>query len=181
VVISTGDKDLTQLVQPRRALVNTMSEEVLDEAGVLAKFGVPPERIVDYLALVGDSVDNVPGVEKCGPKTAVKWLHRVRHARQARRQRRQGGRQGRREPAQHLDFLPLGKSWSRWSATCPCRWGGRPRAARRPPDKFKLAEGSSRVLEFKTWLTARKIGDTPISEAATTTPGEGGEVGNLRG
>ena len=74
VVVSTGDKDLAQLVGPRVKLVNTMSNEVLDEAGVLAKFGVPPERIVDYLTLVGDTVDNVPGVEKVGPKTAVKWL-----------------------------------------------------------------------------------------------------------
>jgi DNA polymerase-1 len=73
-IVSTGDKDLTQLVNPHVTLVNTMSNEVLDEAGVLAKFGVPPESIVDYLALVGDTVDNVPGVNKCGPKTAVKWL-----------------------------------------------------------------------------------------------------------
>jgi DNA polymerase-1 len=73
-IVSTGDKDLTQLVNPHVTLVNTMSNEVLDEAGVLAKFGVPPERIVDYLTLVGDAVDNVPGVAKCGPKTAVKWL-----------------------------------------------------------------------------------------------------------
>jgi DNA polymerase-1 len=73
-IVSTGDKDLTQLVNPHVTLVNTMSNEVLDEAGVLAKFGVPPERIVDYLSLVGDAVDNVPGVAKCGPKTAVKWL-----------------------------------------------------------------------------------------------------------
>jgi DNA polymerase-1 len=73
-VISTGDKDLAQLVNPHVTLVNTMSNEVLDEAGVLNKFSIPPERIVDYLTLVGDTVDNVPGVEKCGPKTAVKWL-----------------------------------------------------------------------------------------------------------
>ncbi len=73
-IVSTGDKDLTQLVNAHVMLVNTMSNEVLDEAGVLAKFGVPPQRIVDYLTLVGDAVDNVPGVSKCGPKTAVKWL-----------------------------------------------------------------------------------------------------------
>ena len=73
-VISTGDKDLTQLVNERVLWVNTMSEEKLGEAGVEAKFGVKPERIVDYLTLVGDTVDNVPGVPKCGPKTAVKWL-----------------------------------------------------------------------------------------------------------
>ncbi len=74
VVISTGDKDITQLVNPHIVLVNTMSNETLDEAGVEKKFGVTPGRIVDYLALIGDSVDNVPGVDKVGPKTAVKWL-----------------------------------------------------------------------------------------------------------
>ena len=73
-IVSTGDKDLTQLVNGQVQLINTMSNETLDEAGVVAKFGVPPERIVDYLTLVGDTVDNVPGVTKCGPKTAVKWL-----------------------------------------------------------------------------------------------------------
>ena len=73
-VISTGDKDLAQLVDEHTTLVNTMSGETLDVPGVEAKFGVPPTRIVDYLTLVGDSVDNVPGVEKVGPKTAAKWL-----------------------------------------------------------------------------------------------------------
>ena len=74
VVISTGDKDLAQLVDDNVTLINTMSNERLDVAGVQEKFGVPPERIVDYLTLVGDSVDNVPGVEKVGPKTAAKWI-----------------------------------------------------------------------------------------------------------
>ncbi len=76
VLISTGDKDLAQLVAPQVTLINTMAKppERLDAAGVLAKFGVGPERIVDYLTLVGDSVDNVPGVAKVGPKTALKWL-----------------------------------------------------------------------------------------------------------
>ncbi|MGO4277548.1 DNA polymerase I [Cupriavidus sp. OV038] len=73
-VVSTGDKDLAQLVNDHVTLVNTMSGEVLDPPGVVAKFGVPPERIVDYLSLIGDAVDNVPGVPKVGPKTAVKWL-----------------------------------------------------------------------------------------------------------
>lgn len=73
-VISTGDKDLAQLVNANVMLINTMSNEKLDEAGVLNKFGVPPNRIIDYLTLIGDTVDNVPGVAKCGPKTAVKWL-----------------------------------------------------------------------------------------------------------
>ena len=74
VVVSTGDKDLAQLVNGQVTLINTMSNEKLDEAGVLAKFGVPPDRIIDYLSLIGDTVDNVPGVAKCGPKTALKWL-----------------------------------------------------------------------------------------------------------
>jgi len=76
VLISTGDKDLAQLVNGRVTLMNTMSKppERLDIEGVKAKFGVPPERIVDYLTLIGDTVDNVPGVDKVGPKTAVKWL-----------------------------------------------------------------------------------------------------------
>jgi DNA polymerase-1 len=75
VLISTGDKDLAQLVEPGISLINTMTEERLDSDGVLNKFGVPPERIVDYLSIMGDSVDNVPGVPKAGPKTAVKWLN----------------------------------------------------------------------------------------------------------
>jgi DNA polymerase-1 len=74
VVISTGDKDLAQLVDERVTLVNTMSGETLDPEGVKAKFGVAPQHIVDYLTLVGDSVDNVPGVDKVGPKTAAKWI-----------------------------------------------------------------------------------------------------------
>ena len=73
-VVSTGDKDLTQLVNPSVTLINTMTNERLDEAGVVAKFGVPPRLMLDYLTLVGDAVDNVPGVEKVGPKTALKWL-----------------------------------------------------------------------------------------------------------
>ena len=73
-VISTGDKDLAQLVDASVTLVNTMTNETLDVEGVKQKFGVAPDRIVDYLALVGDAVDNVPGVAKVGPKTAAKWL-----------------------------------------------------------------------------------------------------------
>jgi DNA polymerase-1 len=109
VVISTGDKDLTQLVQPGVLWVNTMNEEALDEAGVEARFGVPPSRIIDYLALVGDTVDNVPGVEKCGPKTAAKWLaeygsldNLIAHAGEV------GGKVGENLRC-HLDFLPLAR------------------------------------------------------------------------
>lgn len=75
VLISTGDKDMTQLVNEHVTLINTMSNQILTPEGVKEKFGVNPEQIIDYLTLIGDSVDNIPGVAKCGPKTAVKWLH----------------------------------------------------------------------------------------------------------
>jgi DNA polymerase-1 len=74
VLISTGDKDMAQLVSEHITLINTMSGTVLDRAGVKAKFDVFPEQIIDYLALVGDSSDNIPGIDKVGPKTAAKWL-----------------------------------------------------------------------------------------------------------
>ena len=73
-VVSTGDKDMAQLVNSHVTLVNTMSETELDEDGVREKFGVRPDQIIDFLALTGDTVDNIPGVPKCGPKTAAKWL-----------------------------------------------------------------------------------------------------------
>ena len=76
VLISTGDKDMAQLVNEHITLVNTMSNTVLDRAGVKAKFDVFPEQIIDYLALVGDSSDNIPGIDKVGPKTAAKWLNK---------------------------------------------------------------------------------------------------------
>ncbi|MFN6961382.1 MAG: DNA polymerase I, partial [Rhodocyclaceae bacterium] len=109
VVISTSDKDLAQLVDRHVTLVNTMSGEKLDVAGVIEKFGVPPERIIDYLTLIGDAVDNVPGVAKVGPKTAAKWLQHygsldaiVAHANEI------GGVVGE-NLRKHLDFLPLGR------------------------------------------------------------------------
>ncbi|NOX93072.1 MAG: DNA polymerase I [Gammaproteobacteria bacterium] len=73
-LVSTGDKDMAQLVNQHVTLMNTMDNSTLDPQGVVDKFGIPPERIVDYLTLMGDSVDNIPGVPKVGPKTAVKWL-----------------------------------------------------------------------------------------------------------
>jgi DNA polymerase-1 len=73
-VISTGDKDMAQLVTPHVRLINTMTNVEMDEAGVKEKFNVRPDQIIDYLALMGDKVDNIPGVDKCGPKTAAKWL-----------------------------------------------------------------------------------------------------------
>src|SRR5581483_2856034 len=72
---STSDKDMAQLVNESITLINTMSNTAMDRAGVKAKFDVTPEQIIDYLALVGDSSDNIPGIEKVGPKTAAKWLN----------------------------------------------------------------------------------------------------------
>ncbi|WP_112219474.1 DNA polymerase I [Legionella quinlivanii] len=78
VIVSTSDKDMAQLVNANVTLVNTMTGQILDIEGVKAKFGVTPEQIIDYLTLIGDSIDNVPGVNKCGPKTAVKWLEQFK-------------------------------------------------------------------------------------------------------
>src|SRR6202158_6191841 len=80
-LISTGDKDLAQLITPRVTLVNTMSNELLDMKTVVDKLDVRADQLLDYLALIGDSVDNIPGVPKVGPKTAAKWLaeHRTPH------------------------------------------------------------------------------------------------------
>ena len=109
-VISTGDKDLAQLVNGNVSLINTMSGEALDEAGVKAKFGVPPDLIVDYLALIGDTVDNVPGVPKVGPKTAVKWLDQYRNL-----------------SGVIETLLPRLAAW--WERICARRWPGYPRHA----------------------------------------------------
>ena len=73
-VISTGDKDMAQLVTANTTLTNTMTNSDMDRDGVVAKFDVTPEQFIDFLALTGDKSDNIPGVEKCGPKTAAKWL-----------------------------------------------------------------------------------------------------------
>ena len=75
VLISTGDKDMAQLVDDRITLINTMTDSWLDRDGVKAKFDVWPEQIIDYLALIGDSADNIPGIDKVGPKTGAKWLN----------------------------------------------------------------------------------------------------------
>ena len=166
-VVSTGDKDLAQLVNPHVRLVNTMSSEVLDVAGVLAKFGVGPERIVDYFALVGDSVDNVPGVDKVGPKTAAKWLQEygsldaiVAHASEI------GGKVGE-NLRRHLDFLPLGKKLV--TVVCdlelPVKVAD---LAPQPPDKAKLAELFAQ-LEFKTWLRELDTPSPPAGERGLQT------------
>ena len=147
VLVSTGDKDMAQLVNDQVTLVNTMGDQwtYLDPAGVVEKFGVPPERIIDYLALMGDKVDNVPGVESCGPKTAVKWLTAygdldgvVAHADEVK------GKAGEKLRAA-LDFLPLGKDLVTIKLDCELE----PMDLTLPgPDEAKLAELYTR-FEFK--------------------------------
>ncbi len=149
-IIATGDKDLAQLVNEHVFLVNTMSNEILDVNGVTAKFGVPPEKIVDLLTLTGDTVDNVPGVEKVGPKTAVKWLQQhgtldnlMRNADTV------SGVVGA-NLRRALDWLPT----ARRLITVKCDVDlpmGYDELIAPQPDKEKLAHLYEK-LEFKTWL-----------------------------
>jgi DNA polymerase-1 len=181
VVISTGDKDLTQLVQPGVRWVNTMSEEVLDEAGVTAKFGVPPNLIVDYLTLIGDTVDNVPGVEKCGPKTAVKWLteygnldNLVANADKV------GGKVGE-NLRKHLDFLPLGRKLVTVVTDLALPVGPADLPARED-DKEALA-AIYRRMEFKGWLKELEQGvhrAAPVAAEAPQAVAPQGEPGAHR-
>ena len=149
-VISTGDKDMAQLVSDHVTLVNTMSETALDRTGVIEKYGVPPELIVDYLALMGDSVDNIPGVPKVGPKTAAKWLGQfgsldgvIAHADEVK------GKIGDNLRA-CLEQLPL----SRELTTIDCNVALTASLAdleMRPADEDRLREYFERY-EFKPWL-----------------------------
>ena len=174
VVISTGDKDLTQLVSPRVRWVNTMSNEVLDEAGVTAKFGVEPGRIVDYLALIGDTVDNVPGVAKVGPKTALKWLEQYGTLDNIMANAEAIGGVVGNNLRQALDFLPLGRKLV--TVVCDLPLPETPASlAPRPLDKAALEEIFSRY-EFKTWLRELQgegaaAGDAETAgDAATAAP-----------
>jgi DNA polymerase I len=161
VLISTGDKDMAQLVSPKVTLVNTMSNERLDEVGVEKKFGVKPEQFIDYLTLIGDSIDNIPGVEKVGPKTACKWLVQygsldgvIRHADEI------GGLVGQ-NLRKVVEWLPR----ARELLTIKCDVPLPVTIAEleiRPQDKPKLAELFDR-FEFKTW---RRELDASVSEAA---------------
>ncbi|WP_186127988.1 DNA polymerase I [Burkholderia gladioli] len=174
VVISTGDKDLAQLVTERVTLVNTMSNELLDRDGVIAKFGVPPERIVDYLSLIGDTVDNVPGVEKCGPKTAVKWLTQyetldgvVEHAAEIKGVVGDNLRRA-------LDFLPLARKLVTVETACELK----PQVESIEASLATLGESREALLPifenygFKTWRRELEAapddapGDVPAGEAA---------------
>ena len=171
VIISTGDKDMAQLVNENVTLINTMpnafrkGDEILDIAGVEAKFGLKPELIIDYLTLIGDSVDNVPGVEKVGPKTAVKWLleYGTLDGVIANADKINGvvGENLRKA----LDWLPTGRQL----ITIKCGLDGHPGMPEnfeplllQEQDKTKLMEIYQRY-EFKTWL--REIDNPPPAPA----------------
>ena len=155
VVISTGDKDMAQLVNDRITLENTMTNTRMDAAGVVEKFGVPPERIVDYLALVGDSSDNIPGVPKCGPKTAAKWLTEFGSLDALmERAGEVGGKIGE-NLRESLPNIPL----SRQLATIKCDVALEVTPndlLPNPPDHAKIAELFKR-FEFNAWL--KQLGD----------------------
>ncbi len=161
-VVSTGDKDMAQLVCEHVTLVNTMTDTVLDIAGVQDKFGVPAEHIVDYLALIGDTVDNVPGVPKCGPKTAVKWLQAygsldgvIAHAAEIK------GKVGENLRGA-LEQLPLSRTLVTIKLDVPLELG--PAELRREaPDLARLRELYER-MEFKTWL-GEVLGQAPAPPA----------------
>ncbi|MCZ6871530.1 MAG: DNA polymerase I [Gammaproteobacteria bacterium] len=163
VVISTNDKDMAQLVGDHVTLVNTMSDTEMDAAGVEEKFGIAPERITDYLALVGDSVDNIPGVPKVGPKTAAKWLQQfgdldevIAHADEIK------GKVGENLRAS-TDFLPL----SRELATIRCDVELPLNVAAidlSPPDDQKLLE-IFRRFEFKAWVQELSQDDDDAARA----------------
>lgn len=150
-LISTGDKDLAQLVNPHVTLINTMTNVVMDEAGVVDKFDVPASAIIDYLALMGDTADNIPGVPKVGPKTAAKWLKKyetldnlMAHADEIK------GKVGE-SLRDHLEALPLSKSLTTIKCDVELELGIN-ELALREPDRDKLKQIYTE-LEFKSWLS----------------------------
>ena len=161
VIVSTGDKDLAQLVTDHVTLINTMTNEKLDREGVMGKFGVPPERIVDYLSLIGDTVDNVPGVEKCGPKTAIKWLTQfetldgiVAHADEIKGAVGDNLRRA-------LDFLPMARKLVTVDTDCDLTQqvnSFEDTLATRPESREELRDVFTRS-GFKTWLREVEIAD----------------------
>src|SRR5918997_1372316 len=166
VVISTGDKDMAQLVSPAVTLVNTMSNETLDEAGVEKKFGVKPDRFLDYLTLIGDSIDNIPGVDKVGPKTACKWILQygsldevLRHADEI------GGLVGE-NLRKKREWLPQARELLtiKCDVLLPVK---AEELAIRPQDMTKLAQLFER-FEFKTWR--RELQEPPEETAVSAVP-----------
>jgi DNA polymerase-1 len=169
VVISTGDKDMAQLVDDQVTLINTMYDTTLDRAGVKAKFDVEAGQIIDYLALVGDSADNIPGVPKVGPKTAAKWLQQYGSIDAL--VARAGEVEGKvgESLREHLAQLELSRRLAtiRCDLDLPVTLEG---LERRPADTARLRE-LYRQLEFKRLLEALDAGAAPV--AATPAPAAG--------
>lgn len=168
-IISTGDKDMAQLVSEHVTLINTMTGTTMDQAGVKEKFGVTPEQIVDYLALVGDTSDNIPGVSKCGPKTAVKWLQEYQSITNLLANANQiKGKIGEclREAVQQL---PLSKELATIRTSVPLEHTLENTRMREPDRDALLA--LYREYEFKNWieeLEAESAGSTTEATAPTT-------------
>lgn len=175
-LVSTGDKDLAQLVDAHTRLVNTMTRdgggpELLDAAGVLAKFAVRPDQIIDYLSLVGDAVDNVPGVEKVGPKTAAKWLSQFDNLDALMAKAGQIGGVVGENLRQALDWLPTARDLVTVRRDCQLpSWCA-------PGEGLLLSEENADGLRelfkacgFRTWL--RELGQTPsASNPVALNPG----------
>ncbi|MCW8408970.1 DNA polymerase I [Legionella sp. PATHC035] len=150
VVISTGDKDMAQLVNEHITLINTMSNTTMDIEGVQTKFGIKPEQVIDYLTLIGDTVDNIPGVSKCGPKTAVKWLNEYQNLDNLLQNADAiGGKIGENLRAS-IPQLPLSKKLVtiKTDVELPLNWG---ELKPKPVNKEQLIE-LTRLFEFKNWL-----------------------------
>ena len=167
-LISTGDKDLAQLVNPHVTLINTMNNVLMDEAGVMEKFDVPPSAIIDYLALMGDTSDNIPGVPKVGPKTAAKWLKQyetldnlVVHADEIK------GKVGE-SLRDSLDQLPLSRELTTIKCDVELELGIND-LAMRPPQIDKLRQIYTE-MEFKTWLANLSADGSEVTDRQTTEP-----------
>jgi DNA polymerase-1 len=175
-VISTGDKDMAQLVNDHVTLINTMSNEKFDREGVIAKFGVPPERIIDYLTLVGDTVDNVPGVAKVGPKTAVKWLTQYGSLDNIIAQANDIGGAVGENLRKALDWLPTGRKLITIRTDCDLakHMVSIPESlVARPVDNDAMIEFFKRY-GFKTWL--RELTGDPTAGGRPTAPPEQGDA-----
>lgn len=150
-VVSTSDKDLAQIVNDHVTLINTMSNTRLDIEGVIKKFGVPPERMIDYLTLVGDPIDNIPGVPQVGPKTAAKWLNEYGSLDQIiKNAAKIAGKVGEnlRETLPHLDMMKQLVT-IKMDVELPLTFSD---LAMTPPDKKKLLS-LYKEMEFKSWLS----------------------------
>jgi DNA polymerase-1 len=160
VIISTGDKDMAQLVNEHIILENTMSNSRLDIQGVIAKFGVRPDQIVDYLALMGDSIDNIPGVPKVGPKTAAKWLEQYGTLENLMASAGDiGGKIGE-NLRNSLDQLPISKQLTTIKCDLELAFGVGD-LKRRPCDSQRLKE-LLQELGFSSWLKTLENGNDGI-------------------